>query len=159
MDIHPGLMIWTIISFVILLLILKKFAWGPILAALDAREKGIKDNIESAKKAREEAEQSLTEYRRKMAEAQAEAAAVVSRARQEAERVREELLAKSKADAEAQVQKARRQIEMESQAAIAQIRGEVATLALTAAEKVIGKTLDPRDHQRLIEEGLSGSRN
>jgi F-type H+-transporting ATPase subunit b len=158
MDIHPGLMIWTIISFLILLVILKKFAWTPILKALDEREKGIKDNIEAARAAREEAERSLVEYRRKLAEAQAEAQGVVAKARQDAERVRDELLEKSKQDAQAQIERARKQIEIESDAAIKAIRAEVAELAVIAAEKIISRSLTPEDHKRLAVEGLSGAK-
>lgn len=154
MDIHPGLMIWTIISFLILLVILRKFAWTPILKALDEREKGIKDNIEAARLARVEAERSLAEYRRKLAEAQAEAQGVVAKARGDAERVREELLAKSKQESQALVERARKQIEMESDAAIKAIRLEVAELVVIAAERVIGRALTPEDHRRLAAEGL-----
>ena len=154
MDIHPGLMIWTIISFVIVLAVLWKFAWNPILAALERREQGIKGDIESARKAREEAEGSLAEYRRKLAEAQSEAQTVVSKARQDAERVREELMTRSKQDAEKLVERARQQIDLERQAAINEIRGEVANLAIAAAEKVIGKSLDAEDHRRLIKQSL-----
>jgi len=154
MDIHPGLMIWTIISFVILLIVLKKVAWTPILKALDEREKGIKENIEAAKLAREEADRALADYQRKMAEAQAEAASVVSKARQDAERLREELIEKSKAESQALVERARKQIELESEAAIKAIRAEVAELAVVAAEKIINRTLTPEDHKRLAAEGL-----
>ncbi len=159
MDIHPGLMIWTIISFVILLIILKKFAWTPILAALDEREKGIKDNIEAARKAREEAEQSLIVYRQKIAEAQAEAQALVTKARTDAERVRDELIEKSKADAQAQIERARKQIELESDAAIKAIRTEISSLAIVAAEKIISRSLTPEDHKRLAVEGLTKASN
>lgn len=159
MDLHPGLMIWTIISFVVLLIILKKFAWTPILAALDEREKGIKDNIEAAKRAREEAEQSLIVYRQKLAEAQTEAQAIVSKARTDAERVRDELIEKSKTDAQNQIERARKQIELESEAAIKAIRSEVADLAVIAAEKIINRTLTAEDHKRLAAEGLKGSLN
>lgn len=159
MDIHPGLMIWTIISFVVLLVVLKKFAWTPILAALDEREKGIKDNIEAARKAREEADQSLAVYKQKLAEAQAEAQAMVSKARTDAERVRDELIEKSKADAQAQIERARKQIELESDAAIKAIRNEISELAVIAAEKIITRSLTPEDHKRLSVEGLKGSLN
>lgn len=154
MDLHPGLMIWTIISFVILLVLLKRFAWTPILKALEAREGRIRGDLEASRRAREEAEISLAEYRRKLAEASAESQAVVARARAEAERAREELLAKSKAEAEALVERARQQIEAERQAAVNQIRAEVAVLALAAAERVVAKSLDSADHRRLIEEAL-----
>ncbi len=154
MDIHPGLMIWTIISFLILLVVLKKLAWTPILAALDEREKGIKDNIEAAKLAREEAERALADYRKRLAEAPAEAQGIVAKARLDAERVREELIEKSKADAQALVERARKQIEMESQAAIKAIRAEIAELAVIAAEKIISRSLTPEDQRRLAVEGL-----
>ena len=159
MDIHPGLMIWTIISFLILLVILKKFAWTPILKALDERELGIKNNIDAAKKARDEAEQSLTEYRRRLAEAQAEAASVVAKARQDAEKVSQELLEKAKSDAQGQIERARKQIELESDAAIKAIRSEVGQLAVLMAEKVIDRTLTPEDHKRLAAEGLKAGAN
>jgi F-type H+-transporting ATPase subunit b len=152
-------MIWTIISFLILLFILKKFAWTPILAALDEREKGIKDNIEAAKAAREEAEAFLSGYRTRMAEAQAEAQGIVAKARADAEHVREELVEKAKADSQAIVDRARRQIEMESDAAIKAIRNEVADLAVVAAERIIGRTLTSDDHKRLASDALAGDRN
>lgn len=159
LDLHPGLMIWTIISFVILLFILKKLAWTPILAALDEREKFIKDGIEAARKAREDAERSEEEYRKMIAEAQAEAQAVIAKARQDAETIGNQLKTKYKAEAESLLDKARKQIDLESQAAVNEIRNEVANLAISGAEKVIGKALDSEDHRRLIIEGLEENRN
>ena len=159
LDLYPGLMIWTIVSFLILLFILKKAAWTPIVKALEEREKGIKDDIESARSAREEAEKSMDDYRKKLAEAQTEAQKVVEKARHDAERVGEELKAKYKADAESQLEKARKQIELEKQAAINEIRGEIATLAITAAEKIITKNLNSEDNRRLVMEGLKESEN
>ncbi|MDP8239856.1 MAG: F0F1 ATP synthase subunit B [Candidatus Hatepunaea meridiana] len=159
LDLHPGLMIWTIISFVILLYILNKAAWKPILKALDEREKGIKDDINTAKTAREKAESSLEEYRKQLAEAQSEAQKIVAKSREDAERIGEELKAKYQADAEALLEKARKQIDLESQAAINEIRNEVAGLAIVTAEKIIGKALDSEDHRRLVSESLMESPN
>ncbi len=159
LDIHPGLMIWTIVSFVILLFILKKFAWTPIIAALEKREKGIKDDIETARNAREAAEQSLEEYRRKLAEAQSEAQTIIAGARTDAERIGEELKTRYKAEAENLVEKARKQIDLERQTAITEIRSEVASMAIDVAEKVIGRVLDSEDHHRLIIESLEENRN
>jgi len=159
LDIHPGLMIWTIVSFVILLFILKKFAWTPIIAALEKREKGIKDDIETARNAREVAEQSLEEYRRKLAEAASETQTIIARARTDAERIGEELKTRYKAEAENLVEKARKQIDLERQTAITEIRSEVASMAIDVAEKVIGKVLDSEDHHRLIVEGILENRN
>ncbi len=154
MDIHPGLMIWTIISFVILLIILKKLAWGPILNALDEREKGIKDSIKSAAEAQEAANRTLDEYKTQLAEARAEAQSIISKSRQDAERVRDDLITKSKDDAQALIEKAGKQIELEKQEAINQIRSEIATMVVDSASKIIGKTLNVEDHKRLILETL-----
>ncbi len=154
MDLHPGLMIWTIISFILFFLLLWKFAWNPILKALDAREKGIKDNIDSAKEAREEAEKTLTEYKKQLADSQAEAQSIVSKARQDAERIGEDLREKAKKDAQNEIERARKQIDLERQEAINSIRAEVADLVVYSAEKVIGKTLDSEDHKRLILESI-----
>jgi len=159
LDINPGLMIWTIGTFLILLFILNKAAWKPILGALEAREKNIKDNIEAARKAREDADRSIEEYRKKLAEAHAEAQSTVAKARQDAERVGEELKAKYKLEADTMLDKARKQIELEKQAALKEIRDEVAGLAIAAAEKVISKSLDSEDHRRLVVESLKESRN
>ena len=159
MDLHPGLMLWTIISFFVLLVILKKYAWGPILKALDAREKGIKDNLQAAEAAREKGEKTLVEYRLQLAEAQAEAQTLIAKARRDAELVREDLLAKSKAEAETQIDRARMQIERESQDAIVRIRTEVAALVVDSARKVIGKTLDSEDHKRLILDSIKENPN
>jgi len=152
-------MIWTIISFVILLYLLKKFAWTPILKALEDRENGIKNNIEAAKNTRDEAQKLLEDYNRKLAEAQAQAQSLLAGARQDAERVRDELMVKAKEDAVAQVDKARRQIDQERQEAINAIRVEVASMVVLSVEKIIGKTLDPHDHQRLILNSLKESAN
>ncbi len=159
MDLHPGLMLWTIISFVLFLIILKKVAWGPIIQALDAREKGIKDNIQAAEAARVEAEKALEEYKRQLTESQAEAQKMIADARRDADRVREDLLAKSKAEAEGQIDRARKQIELEGQDAINQIRAEVANLVVDSARKVIGKTLDSEDHKQLILDSLKENPN
>ena len=156
MNLEPGLMIWTIISFLIFLILLWKFAWTPILKALDAREKGIQNDIDSAKTAREEAKSALAEYRKQLTDAQSDVQAILSKARQDAERVREDLLAKSKQEAEMQIERARKQIDLERQEAVTQIRAEVAGLVISSAEKVIGKSLDIADHERLIMDSLKG---
>ncbi len=159
MEIHPGLILWTIISFIIFLLILSKFAWKPILKALDEREQSIKSDIEQAKNAREEAQKIYLTYQQKLTEAQSEAQRIIAKARADAERIHEELLAKSKSDAQAQIERARKQIEMETQAALKVLRNEVADLAIITAEKVIKRTLTHEDHKRLMVDGLSGTQN
>lgn len=159
MDLHPGLMIWTIISFLIFFFILSKVAWKPILKALDEREKGIKDNIDAANSARKEAEKALAEYKKQLADAQTEAMSIVSKARNDAERIAEEIRSKAKSDTQVEIERARKQIELESQEAINSIRSEVADLVIFSAKKIIGKTLDSADHKRLILESLKEKKN
>ena len=159
MDLHPGLMLWTIISFVLFFFLLQKFAWGPIIQALDAREKGIKDNIQAAEAARIEAEKSLEEYKKQLTESQAEAQKMIADARRDAERVREDLLIKSKAEAEDQISRARKQIELEGQEAVNRIRSEIADLVIYSARKVIGKSLDAEDHRQLMLDSLKENPN
>ncbi|MCF7810732.1 F0F1 ATP synthase subunit B [bacterium] len=159
LDIHPGLMIWTIITFVILLFILKKAAWTPILKALDDREMGIKANIEAARKAKEEADLAIEENRRKLAEAQAEAQKVIAKARQDAERLGEQLKAQYKAEADAARERAIKEIDLERQAAVNEIRKEITYLAVAAAEKIVGKSISAEDHKRLVMEGIQENFN
>lgn len=159
MDIEPGLMIWTIISFLIFLYLLKKFAWGPILRALDQRESNIKNDLDAAHKARLDAEKSLEEYKKQLADAQAQALQLVSKARQDAERTREDLIAKAKVESQAQVESAKRQIELEKQDAINQIRSELADLIVLSAEKVISRSLDDDKHRQIALESLKEVEN
>lgn len=154
MDLNPGLMLWTIISFVILLFILNKVAWQPILKALDEREKGIKDDQEAARKASAEAQAMLEDYQQKLKEAHAEAQNVVAQAREAAERVGEELEQQARAKAKSIVEKAEQEIDLHRQAAINEIRGEIASLAIFSAEKIISKSLDSEDHRRLVMQSL-----
>jgi len=155
MELHPGLMIWTIITFLILLMVLKKIAWGPILKALDEREKGIKDAIKSAQEAQSAADRTLAEYKAQMAAAQAEAQSIIAKSRQDAEHMRDDLIAKTKLDAEALIEKASRQIDLERQEAINQIRTEIAAMVVDSASKVIGRALNEEDHKRLILDSLN----
>jgi len=159
MEINPGLMLWTIINFILFFLLLKKFAWGPITKALDAREKGIKDNIESAQKARAEADKYLANYQKQLAEAQNEAQKIIAKARQDAERVRDELVSKSKLEADSQLERARKQIDLESQEAVNRIRAEMASLVIASAEKVIGRSLELKGQDQLIQDCLKGMEN
>ncbi len=154
MDLNPGLMLWTILSFVILLFLLNKVAWQPILKALDAREKGIKDDQDVARKASEDAKVMMAEYQQKLKEAHAEAQAIVVKAREAAEKVGEQLEKQAQEKAKAIVEKAEKEIDLHRQAAINEIRGEIAGLAIASAEKIISKSLNDDDNRRLVMESL-----
>ncbi|MFN3822061.1 MAG: F0F1 ATP synthase subunit B [bacterium] len=152
MDIHPGLIIWTIITFLILLAVLKRFAWKPILEALENRERSIKESIEEAQRARQEAQRLFEDYQQMMRVAHQDAQRIIVKAREEAERLREEILNEARGEAQAFQERARRQIEQETRAALMAIRAEVAEWVILAAERVIRRKLTPEDHNRISVE-------
>ena len=153
LDVEPGLVFWTLITFGRLAFLLRWKAWGPILHAVEAREKGIRDAVEGAKVDRAEAQKLLEEHRRLVAEARREGAEAVRRALADAETARQEMLHKSRKEAEEIVAQARRQIEDEVKRAKAELKGLVVDLAMDAAEKVVGEMLnDPQRQRTLVEQ-------
>jgi F-type H+-transporting ATPase subunit b len=153
-QVTPGLMIWTIVCFLITLYVLKRFAFGPIQQAIDDRRERIRQSLEEADHAREEAKRLLEEHRKLIASAQTDAEQILSEARRVAEsnerRMREEL----EQDRQRRLEETRKQIDAETRRALEQIRLEVVDLSLLAATKVTKKTLDDADHKRLIEEAV-----
>jgi F-type H+-transporting ATPase subunit b len=150
----PGLMIWTLVIFFLTFLLLRAKAFGPIAKAIEDRRAAIRENIESAERSRDEAQKLLEEYKEQLAQSRHEASDIVERARRTAEegsrQAREELRAEKERGLE-QVQEA---IAAETRQALDQIKNEVADLTLLATEKVIGRALDQREQQRLIDEAL-----
>jgi len=153
-DINPGLTLWAAITFLLLLVVLGKFAWGPIVKMLDEREKTIHDAIESAKKERAEAERMLAEQKASLASAQREAAELAARNQKEVEALRQELTAKARKEADELVASARRQIGEEKTKAAAELRGMVADLAIEAAGKLVKASLDEKAQRALVEDYL-----
>lgn len=152
MDIHPGLIIWTIITFLILLLVLRKFAWKPILSALEHRERTIRESLEEAQRARQEAQRFYEEYERKMKEAHQDAQRVIAKAREEGEKLKEDILEQARKEAQSLMERARRQIELDTRAALGELRSQVAELAVIATEKILRQSLTPELHQKLARE-------
>jgi F-type H+-transporting ATPase subunit b len=153
-QVEPGLMIWTIVCFLISLYVLKRYAFGPIQNVIDERRARIRQSLEEADHAREEARKLLEEHRRLIGQAQTQAEEILSDARRVADanerRMRDEL----EADRQRRLEETRRQIEAETRRALEQIRLEVVDLSLLAAQKVTRKSLDDADHRRLIEEAV-----
>ena len=153
-QVTPGLMIWTIVCFLITLFVLKRFAFGPIQTAIDQRRDRIRQSLDEADHAREEARRLLQEHRKLISSAQGDAEEILSEARRVADanerRMREEL----EADRQRRLEETRKQIEAETRRALEQIRLEVVDLSLLAASKVTRKSLDDADHKRLIEEAV-----
>jgi F-type H+-transporting ATPase subunit b len=153
-DINPGLTLWTAITFLVLVVVLSKFAWGPIVQMLADREKTIREALEQAKKERLEAEKLLTEQKATFAQAQREAADLAKKNQQEVEALRLDLTAKAKKEAEELVASARRQIVEEKAKAIAEIKSYVADLAIEAAGKLVKASLDDKGQRQLVQEYL-----
>jgi F-type H+-transporting ATPase subunit b len=153
-QVTPGLMIWTIVCFLVTLFVLKRFAFGPIQKTIDERRERIRQSLDEADNAREEARKLLEEHRRLISGAQTDAEEILSEARRVAEanerRMREEL----EADRQRRLEETRKQIDAETRRALEAIRAEVVDLSLLAATKVTRKSLDDADHRRLIEEAV-----
>ncbi len=154
-DINPGLTLWTGITFVILLLVLKRFAWGPIVSTLNERERTIREAIEAAKRERAQAEKLLAEQKDGLARAQREAAEIARKSQLEVEALRQELTAKARKEAEELLADARRQISEEVVRARAELKAEVVDLAIDAAGRLIKATLDEKGQRALVQEFLA----
>jgi F-type H+-transporting ATPase subunit b len=150
-----GLMIWTLVVFVISMYILSKLAWPRIAAALDKRQQAIEESIDTAERTRTEAARLLEEYRERLTAARQQADEIVARARKTAENNEAETIAEAKRKREEMMAQTRRDIEQETRRAIQEIRSEVADLTVLATEKVTRKTLTTDDQKRLVEEALS----
>ena len=150
----PGLMIWTIVCFLLTLFVLKRFAFGPIQNMLDERRERIRRSIEEAEHARVESRKLLEEHRALIGQARGQAEEILTDARKVAEAQRRRVREETEADRQRRMEETRRQIEAETQRALEQIRAEVAELTLVAAAKVTGKVLDDADHRRLIDDAV-----
>jgi len=154
MQVTTGLMIWTIVCFLVTLFVLKRFAFGPIQKTIDERRERIRQSLDEADNAREEARKLLEEHRKLISGAQTDAEEILSEARRVAEanerRMREEL----EEDRQRRLEETRKQIDAETRRALEAIRAEVVDLSLLAASKVTRKSLDDADHKRLIEEAV-----
>jgi F-type H+-transporting ATPase subunit b len=154
-QVTPGLMIWTIVCFLVVLFVLKRFAFGPIQKTIDDRRERIRQAIDEADHAREEARNLLEEHRRLVGQAKHESEEILTEARRIADAQRERVREETEADRQRRLEETRRQIEQATQQALGQIRDEVGKLSLLAAEKITRKSLDDKDQQRLIDEALA----
>jgi F-type H+-transporting ATPase subunit b len=152
---NVGLMIWTLLLFVLSMYILAKLAFPRISEALDRRQRAISDSIDAAEKTREEADRLLAEYRERLREARQQAEEILQRARRTAEAHETESEKKANLRREELMEQTRRDIEAETRRAISEIRREVADLTVVATEKVTRKVLSEDDQRRLVEETLS----
>jgi F-type H+-transporting ATPase subunit b len=150
----PGLFIWTILTFLVLLGLLGKFAWNPLLAALERRHEMIKNSLDDARKAKQELERLQQESKQIISEARVEAQSIVAKSRAEGEKLKGEMRQQAKEGADSTLRNAEKQIQLETDKAISEIRSEVVDLSLLVASKLIKKNLSKEDNQSLIEESL-----
>jgi F-type H+-transporting ATPase subunit b len=151
----PGLMIWTLLAFLVALFVLRKYAWPQITRILDQRQTMIEDSIDAAERTRTEADELLAEYRQRLAEARAQADEIVAKAERAGEVANREALDAAREKREDLLEQTKRDIQAETNRAIQEIRREVADLTVQATEKVTRKTLSAEDQKRLVEEALS----
>jgi F-type H+-transporting ATPase subunit b len=153
-QLDPGLYIWTIATFLVLLALLAKFAWRPLLQALDERQAEIRKSLDEAQQARQELERVQHESAQLIARARVDADAIVSQGRSDADRLRQELRDTARAEAAAILRNAEKQIELQTLQAVRQIRTEAVDLSVMIAEKLIGRHLSKEDNERLIAETI-----
>ncbi len=150
-----GLMIWTLVLFLLTMYVLKRFAFPPIAEALEKRAAAVRENLDAAERTRDEADELLAEYRERLKEAREQADDILVRSRKASEAAVAKATAEGKAKREELVAAARRDIEAETRRALEQIRNEVADLTVLATEKITRKSLDGADQKRLVEEALA----
>ena len=155
MSLQLNLMFWTLGIFVVLYILLRKFAFGPITAAVEAREKALEDAIESAKRDREAAAKLLAEHQAKIDAARGEAQKLIADGRAVAEKMRADLLEHTRKEQQDMLERARREIESEKVRAISELRREAVDLALAGASKVIEQNLETEKNRQLVERYLS----
>jgi F-type H+-transporting ATPase subunit b len=153
-EVAPGLMIWTLVCFALTFFVLRKYIFGPVQKAIDARRERIRQAIEEADNARAEARKLLEEHRALIAQARGDAEQILSEARRVGEAQRERMKEELEAERQRRLEDTSKQIEAETRRALEQIRAEVAELTVIATSKVTGKVLTDEDHRRLIEEAI-----
>lgn len=146
--------IWSVVVFVLLLLILRKFAWGPMVEGLQKREKTIRDAVEEAKKARDETARVTARFQAEMTAKMAEIPKIMEQARRDAEQLKEEMRAQAAKDIQAERQRLRREIETARDQALQELWTRAVQLATLISAKAIGRGLSEEDHRRLVDEAL-----
>ncbi len=154
LEINPGLIIWTVVIFVVVVIVLGKFAWKPILNVLKQREERIRESLEKAENVAAEAERAMAEQKAELDKHRQEMTEALRRTREEAEKGAQELLDKARAEAAETAERARRQVEEERNRAIEQIRTEAVDLAMAAASHLLKKTMDSDDHRKIVSDYL-----
>jgi F-type H+-transporting ATPase subunit b len=152
---HGGLMFWTLLIFLAVWFILTRFAFKPITAAVEAREKALEDAIAAAKTDRDEAAKILEEHRRQIEAARGEAQKLIAEGRAIGDKLRADMIEETRGQQQEMLERARREIESEKVRAVAELRREAVELAIAGASKVVEKNLDDESNRRIVESFLA----
>lgn len=151
---EPGLMAWTVVTFLVLLAVLRKIAWKPLLDALDSREKRIDDALHKAEKAQKEAEEAIAENRKRSEEAMRQAEQLIEQARKDAEQTRQKMIEEARAESRRVVEQDMRRLEAEQRAAMQEMRSIAADLAIRAAGRLIQSSLTEQQQREIVDQFL-----
>jgi F-type H+-transporting ATPase subunit b len=154
LDINPGLIIWTIITFVLLVMVLGKFAWKSLLQALQSREQEIADSLRKAEEAKKDGERMMQENKIAMEKASTETARLIAEGRAMAEQLKIDIVAKANESAKKMLDQAKDEITREKESAMAQLRSEVAELSISVAEKILDESLDSAKQKKMVDKVL-----
>lgn len=151
---EPGLMVWTVVTFLVLLAVLRKIAWKQLLEALDSREKRIDDALRKAEKAQREAEQAIAENRKRSEEAMRQAEQLIEQARKDAEQTRQKMVDEARVESQRVVEQGMRRLESEQRAAMQEMRTVAADLAIRAAGRLIQSSLTEQQQREIVDQFL-----
>ena len=154
LDINPGLIIWTIITFALLVVVLGKFAWKPLLQALQSREQEIADSLKKAEEAKKDAERMMQENKLALEKASVETARMIAEGRAIAEQLKSDIVAKANESAKKLIDQAKDEISREKESAMSQLRAEVADLSISVAEKILDESLDGAKQKKMVDKVL-----
>ena len=153
-EVHGGPLLWSVVTFLLLLFVLSKVAWGPIISALEIRDEGIRDALNSAELAKEDAEKATSDYEKIKQEAHAEAQTILSEAKTLKEKMVSDAVEEAKKKAELETQSALQLINSEKDKAVKEIKTAAVELSIQAASKLIEKNLDSNDNRKLVNDTI-----
>jgi F-type H+-transporting ATPase subunit b len=154
LELNPGLVFWTIVTFIAVLAILRKVAWKPLVQALVSREEGIRTALDEAEHAQREAQRLLDENKRQLAMAEEESHRIIREGREMGEKLKAEIVEKANASSRTMIEQAKDEIRREKDAALTQLRTEVADLAIGVAGKILDQNLDTPKQRQLADSAI-----
>jgi len=154
-DVDPGVIFWTIVTFIFLLIVLKKFAWKPILTALDQRESAIKESLEKAENAKADAQRILDENQVNLAKAELEAKKIINQSREYAEKMKEQIIDDSKKQAEKVINEASIEIKRRKESAFSDLKNQIAEIVVLAAEKIMREHLNNERQKEIVSKYIT----